>query len=42
VPKEADAAWRTGETVAERLQRPEFGKMFAERRTKISPDAYLN
>jgi Flp pilus assembly protein TadD len=42
VLKEADAAWRTGEIVAERLKRPEYVKMFAERRKKIPPDAYLN
>jgi Flp pilus assembly protein TadD len=42
VPKEADAAWRTGETVALRLTRPEYTSIFAERRARLSPEAYLN
>jgi tetratricopeptide (TPR) repeat protein len=40
--KEADAAWRTGETVATRLSRPEYSKIFGERRSQFTPEMFLN
>jgi Flp pilus assembly protein TadD len=42
IAKEADAAWRTGEGVAKRLNQPEFIELFAERRGRLTSDMFLN